>query len=135
MEAGIGFTVVPKLKDSGSPEFRGKAALARKRDAGLRRKLVCLTVSDAPLHGLETIWRDGVCVGYVKSTAYGFSVGKQIAYGYVQNGGDKVTNEWLEAAQRWEVGDRGHLLPASLSVKAPYDPTNEKVKGNPFPSP
>jgi len=85
-----------------------------------------------PLHGLETIWRDGKCVGYIKSTAYGFSIGKQIAYGYVDCPPDlpKITNKWLESTQKWEIGDKGERRAAVLSLKAPVDPENLKVKGS-----
>jgi len=87
MEAGIGFTVLPKLKRTGvdAPDFLGRAALEAKHAAGLQRKIVGLVLEDSsvPLHGAETIWRDGECVGYVRSTAFGHSIGKAIAYGYV----------------------------------------------------
>merc|ERR1719326_1791922 len=103
MEAGIGFTVLPKLKQTGpdAPDFVGRAALEEKRAKGLQRKLVCLVLDDGgiPLHGQETIWRDGVCVGYVRSTAFGHTIGKSIAYGYCAcpPTEKKITNKWLQA--------------------------------------
>jgi len=86
---------------------------------------------DVPLHGAETLWRDGRCVGYVRSTAFGHTVGRTIAYGYVDcpETEAKITNKWLEAGA-WQVGDKGELHAASLSLKAPFDPKNERVKGN-----
>jgi glycine cleavage system aminomethyltransferase T len=62
---------------------------------------VCLILDDEtiPLHGSETIWRDGKCLGLVKSTAYGHTIGKTIAYGYVDAtiaDIPKVTNKWLK---------------------------------------
>eukprot|EP00928_Gymnodinium_smaydae_P078303 TRINITY_DN6213_c0_g4_i2.p1 TRINITY_DN6213_c0_g4~~TRINITY_DN6213_c0_g4_i2.p1 ORF type:complete len:834 (+),score=159.83 TRINITY_DN6213_c0_g4_i2:163-2664(+) len=134
MEAGIGFTVLPKLKRTGpdAPDFLGRAALERKRAEGLQRKLVCLVVDspDVPLHGAETLWRDGECVGYVRSTAFGFTIGKSIAYGYVDcpKSETKITNKWLEAGT-WQIGDKGELHAATLSLKAPFDPTNARVRG------
>jgi len=76
MEAGIGFTVVPRLKNTESPDFLGRAALEKSRHLGLQRRLVCLMLEDEtrPLHGGESIWRDGKCVGYVRSTAFGHTV-------------------------------------------------------------
>ena len=71
MEAGIGFTVLPKLK--AGLEFLGSKALNKKREAGLQRKLVCLTLEhdegDQPviLNGMETIMRNGECLGLVRS--------------------------------------------------------------------
>lgn len=87
LEAGIGFTVLSKLKRTGddAPDFLGRQALEKKRAEGLQRKLVCLVLDsqDVPLHGAESIWRDGECVGYVRSTAFGHTIGSSIAYGYV----------------------------------------------------
>jgi len=134
LEAGIGFTVLSKLKRTGAdaPDFLGREALEAQRAAGLKRKIVCLTVDNpsVPLHGSETIWRDGVCVGYVRSTAYGHTVGRSIAYGYVDCPASekKITNKWLEQGA-WQIGDRGDMHPATLCLKAPFDPTNERVKG------
>jgi sarcosine dehydrogenase len=134
LQAGIGFTVLPKLKRTGddAPDFLGRAALEEQRAAGLRRKLICLVVDDSNvmLHGAESIWRDGSCVGYVKSTAFGHTIGKSIAYGYITcpESVPKITNKWLEAGI-YQIGDKGSKHPATLSLKAPFDPTNSRVKG------
>ena len=87
LESGIGFTVLSKLKRTGdnAPRFLGREALEQQRHQGLQRKLVCLVLEsgDVPLHGAESLWRNGECVGYVRSTAYGHTIGRSIAYGYV----------------------------------------------------
>merc|ERR1711957_64308 len=102
-EAGIGFVAAAKMGKTSTP-FCGREALERQRTEGLRRKLVCLTIDearpDSPLHGSETLWRDGTCVGFVRSTAFGFTVGQQIAYGYADAPEGtamkpKAFNEWL----------------------------------------
>ena len=157
LEAGIGFTVLPRLKRAAAAvaaaekeaaegeggegdDFLGMAALVAQRAGGVRRKLICLELesADVALHGLETIWRDGECVGYVRSTAFGHSVGRTICYGYVRNApggggggeaGGKVTNKWLKAGGSWEIGDKGVRHAAALRLKAPFDPTNQRVKG------
>ncbi|CAK0816183.1 unnamed protein product, partial [Prorocentrum cordatum] len=114
-------------------EAEGGGYVGGSQPRGLQRKLVCLLVDspDVPLHGMETIWRDGRCVGYVRSTAFGHTVGRSIAYGYVDcpETEAKITNKWLEAGV-WQVGDKGDFHAASLSLKAPFDPKNERVKGN-----
>jgi len=141
MEANIGFTVVPTLKEwehsdptisEKKKEFVGRSALQAQRAEGLKRKLICLVIDDdKPLHGLETIWRNGDCVGYVKSTAYGHTIGKTIAYGFVEcsKSSDpprKITNKWLQKGTYF-IGDKGERLPAKLSLKCPYDPSNKKL--------
>jgi len=134
-EAGIGFVALAKLKTQAP--FLGREALERQRAQGLRRRLVCLTLDEenpeTPLHGQETIWRQGECVGFVKSAAFGFSAKKQIAYGYVDApGGEpmkpKAFTEWLKAGE-WHICDRGSKRPSTLQLKAPFDPENRRVKG------
>lgn len=135
-EAGIGFVALAKLKTD--IPFIGRAALEKQRSEGLCRKLVCLTLDgdampETPLHGNETIWRDGQCVGYVRSTAFGFSVGKQIAFGYVdapagQPMKPKEFNAWLTAGA-WHICDKGQVRPSTLHMKAVFDPSSDRVKG------
>jgi len=134
-EAGIGFVALAKLKTD--TPFLGREALERQRAEGLRRKLVCLTLDEerpeVPLHGRETMWRNGECVGFIKSTAFGFTVGKQIAYGYVDAPDGKPLkpkqfNEWL-AAGKWSIGDKGEDKPSTYQPSAPFDPKNQRVKG------
>ena len=142
MEAGIGFTVLPKLKKDGRDEveFLGRAALQKKRKEGLKRKLICLTVprredgSVVALHGMETIWRNGSCVGLVRSTAFGYTIDKTVAYGYVEAdklGWEKITNKRLggeEGEAVWEIaGVGGERHASELNLKAPFDPKSERV--------
>lgn len=166
VEAGIGFTVLPRLKKTAAGDaygaFNGREALEVKRERGARRKLVCLAIGSggreteaggsAPaLHGNEIIYRNGVCVGYIRSTAYSHTLETSLAYGYIDldceayaamtgaagDGGDKedgdgppakVTNKWLKAGQ-YELEDRGVRHEAVLHVGAPFDPKNQRIKG------
>ncbi len=78
-EAGLGFAVA---LDKG--DFIGRAALARIKAEGVKRKLVSYTIDGfAPLHGGEAILRDGKVVGSTSSTGYGYTLGKTIAFGYL----------------------------------------------------
>lgn len=135
MEAGIGFTVLPRLKriaaagkiEKRVDDFLGREALERFRLSGPRKKLVCLVLDDKdapPLHGQETIWRDGKCVGFIRSTAFGHTIGHTICYGYVKV--DKVTGL---SKSNWKIGVRGKLMNATLHLKAPFDPTNARIRG------
>ncbi len=168
---------MPRLKKKPScADFLGKEALLTSLQQGLQRRLVCLTLDTAeehhrPLYGMETLWRDGACVGYVRSTAFGHTVGSTIAYGYVTRKAavaaaapvgtetssvtsedmvtssvmsanmvissvvtsEKITNEWLQAGA-WEIGDRGERCKATLHLKSPYDPSNEKIAAKHEPS-
>merc|ERR1719486_1073286 len=134
-EAGIGFVALAKLKTQ--TPFLGREALEMQRAEGLRRKLICLTLDEerpaTPLHGRETIWRGDECMGFVRSTAFGFSIGKQIAYGYVDAPEGKYLklkqfNDWLKEGI-FTIRDRGQTRTATLQMKAPFDPSNERILG------
>ena len=79
-EAGLGFAV---RMDKG--EFIGRAALEGRSAATATRRLACLTL-DRPedvVMGKEPIRVGGEPVGYVTSAAFGYSVGRSIAYGWL----------------------------------------------------
>ncbi len=134
MEAGIGFTA------SMDVNFIGRDALLKRHKNGLQRKLICLTLNDGtiPLHGVETIWREDVCMGIVKSTAFGHTIGKSIVYGYVdldtlrntnQMRPEKITKKWLKNGN-WFVGSNEVKYSATFVDGASYDPKNEKILYN-----
>jgi glycine cleavage system aminomethyltransferase T/glycine/D-amino acid oxidase-like deaminating enzyme len=78
-EAGLGFAV--KL-DKG--EFIGKEALIKRRE-NVTRKLTCLTLTDdtAVVVGKEPVFNGDTCVGYVTSAAYGYTIGRGVAYAWL----------------------------------------------------
>jgi glycine cleavage system aminomethyltransferase T len=60
-------------------------------------------------------------VGYVTSTNYGYSTGKQIAYGY-------LPIELAESGTQVEIEYFGKLLTAVVADDPQYDPKMEKIK-------
>lgn len=81
VEAGLIFTC--KLKTD--TDFQGRAALEKRRAAGIRRKKVCFTVDDQDvcLVGLEAVIRNGEIVGHIRRGDTGHYLDKEIAYGYI----------------------------------------------------
>jgi len=76
-EAGLGFAV----RSDGS-DFLGRDGLAARAPA--TRRLATLTLEpDVVMTGGEPLFVDGQVAGYVTSAAYGPSVGRSIAYGWV----------------------------------------------------
>jgi 4-methylaminobutanoate oxidase (formaldehyde-forming) len=75
-----------------------------------------------------------VC-GYLTSVAYGHTVGQSVGLGYVRklvNAASKeedrlVTPEWIKAG-RYEVEVASKRVPASVSLRPPFDPKNERVR-------
>jgi dimethylglycine oxidase len=95
-EAGLG-RVVRLAKG----DFVGRAAAEGIEAEGPARTLSCMTLDepDAVLMGKEPILADGQVLGYVTSTNYGYTVGRQIAYGYLPaaraKAGEKVEIEYF----------------------------------------
>lgn len=125
-EAGLGFTC--KLKTP--VDFLGRAALELKKKAGLRKKLVCLTIDEpVPLWGLEAIWRDDRVVGFLRRAEYGFTLKKSLGYGYVSRpDGLPVTKEFLETGD-FRVESMDVQYAARVHLKSPFDPQNKRVQG------
>ena len=126
LEAGLGFT-----HDFDKPGgFIGREAALRQRESGLRRRLVVFALEDpAPLltHN-EPIWRDGVLCGWITSGAYGHTVGRSIGLGYVSDpAGAIVTPEWIGAG-RYELEIANERVSAHASLRALYDPNNERIR-------
>jgi len=128
VEAGLIFTC--KLKTD--TDFQGRAALEKRRAAGIRRKKVCFTVDDQDvcLVGLEAVIRNGEIVGHIRRGDTGHYLDKEIAYGYITHPrGEKVTNNWLLDGE-YQLESRGALYNADIHVKTPFDPANNRLQGN-----
>ncbi|SNS13396.1 GcvT family protein [Tropicimonas sediminicola] len=122
LEAGLGFAV---KRDK--PEFIGRDALLRKRDAGLERRLVQFRLTDPEplLYHAEPILRDGEVVGHLTSGNYGHTLGGAVGLGYVPCPGETPA-ELL--ASRFEIEVAGVRVAAEASLKPMYDPRSERVK-------
>jgi 4-methylaminobutanoate oxidase (formaldehyde-forming) len=107
-EAGLGFCV---QIDKG--DFNGRQALLTMRESGIKRRLRTLAVGEEdylPIYGGEAVPGEGGVVGRVRSSAYGFTAKKNLAYSYLPV----------------EIGPGGHvqvevfgnLVPASVTADA-----------------
>jgi sarcosine dehydrogenase len=123
-EAGLGWAV--KL---GKPvDFIGRRALETVKGQTLKKRLVGFTVDDPSvvLLGRETILRDGVAVGYLTSGGYGYTVGKNIGYGYVKHA-EGVTDDFLTSGT-YELVVAMDKAPATLHLAPLYDPKMARIK-------
>ena len=123
-EAGLGWAV--KLK-TGQP-FLGREAAERAANSPKKKLLACFTVDDPEvvLQGRETIYRNGEAVGYLSSGGWGYSVGKNIGYGYVRNG-QGVDRDFLTAG-RYQLEVACEQVPCQLQLGALYDPQMTRIK-------
>jgi len=122
-EAGLGFAV--KLNKG---DFIGRAALIRQRESDLTRKLVIFTLENPEplLYHDEPIYRDGEIVSSVTHGAYGHLVGGAMGMGYLENS-EGINDEWILSG-RYEIDVEGTRFPAKVHLKAPYDPSGERVR-------
>jgi 4-methylaminobutanoate oxidase (formaldehyde-forming) len=126
VEAGLRFT----CKLGTDIDFVGRAAVERAVAEGPRRRLVSFRVadSDAMMWGGELVLRDGEAAGQVTSVAWSATFGACVGLAYVwRRDREPVTADHLTEAV-WHVNVGGRLLPASVGLRAPYDPANERIR-------
>ena len=118
-DAGQGFCVALNKGD-----FLGRKALSKAKKEGPRWKLCTFTIdADQPvmLRGSEPILHKGKVIGVTTSAGYGYSVAKNIAYGYVPP---------VEAGHSagYEIESYQESYPATRELgRALYDPERKKI--------
>ena len=118
-EAGLAFCV------DMATDFTGREALAARREQPPLRRIRTLLVGGRDyltVYGGEAVHHDGAVVGRLRSAAYGFTVGRNLAYAYlpVELGpGDTVGVEIF-----------GELVEAEVADDVQYDPGNERVRAS-----
>uniref|UniRef100_A0A673XPB7 Sarcosine dehydrogenase n=1 Tax=Salmo trutta TaxID=8032 RepID=A0A673XPB7_SALTR len=126
LEAGLAFTC--KMKST--IPFLGRASLEKQKAEGLRRRIVCFTIDEkVPMFGLEAIFRNGVPVGHLRRSDYGFFIDKQIGYGYIRNPDGGVVNADFIKSGKFALERMGVVYEAKPHLKSPFDPSNNRVKG------
>ncbi|MBS0564489.1 MAG: GcvT family protein [Proteobacteria bacterium] len=122
LEAGLGFAV---KTDKGG--FIGREAVLRKKEAGLKRRLVQFRLKEpgAFLYHNEAVVRDGRIVSIVTSGNYGHHLGGAIGMGYVPCEGESADQV---LASRYEIEIAGRRVAAEASLKPMYDPKSDRVR-------
>ncbi|MBR0558291.1 FAD-dependent oxidoreductase [Ciceribacter sp. L1K23] len=123
-EAGLGWAV--KLRKN--TDFLGRRALETLAGQPLKKRLMGFTVDDPSivLAGRETILRNGEPVGYLTSGGYGYTLGKNIGYGYVRNP-DGVSDDYLSTGI-YELVVAAEKTPATIHFGPMFDPAMDKIK-------
>lgn len=117
-EAGVGFAVRPAKGD-----FVGRGALEGLSEETAERRLTCLTLDDpaAVVMGHEPVYAGGVPAGYVTSAAYGYTLGRCIAYA------------WLPArlgapGTAVHIDYFGEKVPATVAQEPLFDPEMTRIR-------
>ena len=117
-EAGLG-----RFVDLRKDDFIGRAAALEEKESGGKLRLVLFAVEarDADAMGDEPIWHDGRVIGWVTSGAYGHSVQRSLALGY-------VPKEYADAGAGFEIEILGERCQATPLAGAPFDPDGARMR-------
>jgi len=124
LEAGLGWAV--KLKRNVA--FQGRDALVAQQGATLARRLACFTVDDPEvvLLGRETIYRGGERVGWLSSGGWGYTLEKNIGYGYVRRA-EGVDDDFLFSGD-YSLEVATERVACKIHREPLYDPRMERIK-------
>ncbi|MDT8912879.1 FAD-dependent oxidoreductase [Amycolatopsis sp. PS_44_ISF1] len=116
-EAGVGFAVRPA-----KGPFTGREAIDGRSGETAARRLRCLTVDDGRtvVLGKEPVFVGGAAAGYVTSAAYGYTVGRPIAYAWLPatvDIGDPVEIEYF-----------GRRVAATVAAEPLVDPGMARIR-------
>ncbi|WP_306319085.1 MULTISPECIES: FAD-dependent oxidoreductase [unclassified Streptomyces] len=117
-EAGVGFAVRKKKGD-----FIGRAALEGVTKDTVGRRLTALLIEDdrSVVMGHEPVHVGGEPHGYVTSAAYGYTLGRPIAYAW-------LPAEHAEPGTRVEIGYFGDRVPAVTAAEPLFDPEMTRIR-------
>ncbi|MFZ1906674.1 MAG: FAD-dependent oxidoreductase [Steroidobacteraceae bacterium] len=118
-EAGLG-----RFVDLKKDAFVGRAAALEEQASGGKLRLVTFAVdtTDADASGDEPIWHDGKVVGWVTSGAYGYSVQRSLALGY-------IPAALAGANEGFEIELIGERRRATRLAGAAFDPDGGRMRG------
>ncbi|WP_329055959.1 FAD-dependent oxidoreductase [Amycolatopsis sp. NBC_01488] len=116
-EAGLGFAVRPA-----KGPFAGRDAIEGRSEETASRRLRCLTVDDGRtvVLGKEPVFVDGVAAGYVTSAAYGYTIGRPIAYAWLPASADIGSSVEIEYF--------GRRVAATVAAEPLVDPGMERIR-------
>ena len=125
LEVGLGFAIAFD-KPGG---FIGREALLRHKEKNvLKYRLAQFLLEDSQplLFGGEPIYRNKVCVGYLRAGGYGHTLGAAVGIGEVEH--EKgVTADFIKSGS-YEIEIAGECYPAKVSLRPMYDPKGLKVR-------
>ena len=105
------------------PDFVGKAALTSRMNDPSGKRLVSLEIlsKKAPSHGGASLMHRDAVVGTITSGAWGYRVGKNLAYAFVDENFSQIGTELL-------LDMCGDHIDAKVIVPSPYDPDMTRAR-------
>ncbi|HIA26496.1 MAG TPA: aminomethyl transferase family protein, partial [Planctomycetes bacterium] len=123
LEAGLSFALAWEKPIP----FLGRDALLRQKEGGVCKKMVSFLLEDPEvfLWHDEPIYRDGLCVGYTSSAAYGHTLGASVALGYVRS--EEPISRGFITSGSYQIDVAGTRVGARVSLKPLLDPQRERI--------
>jgi 4-methylaminobutanoate oxidase (formaldehyde-forming) len=124
LEAGLGWAV--DLKSGKS--FIGRDAVIAQKQKPLKKTLACFSVDDdnIVLLGRETIYRNDERVGWLSSAGWGYTLNKNIGFGYVRCA-DGVDRDYVLSGS-YELEIATERVPCEINFEPLYDPGMLRMK-------
>jgi glycine cleavage system aminomethyltransferase T len=103
-------------------DFVGREALVARKDTSTRR-LTCLTLPEpgSVVLGKEPVYAGERCVGYVTSAAYGYTIGRGIAYAW-------LPADLAEVGTEVEIGYFDERVKAVVTAEPLFDPAMTRLR-------
>lgn len=120
LEAGLGWTVGWDKED-----FIGKEALLKRRNEGLKTRLMGFEVSDPKVVSApnDNLLKEGKVVGKATSAgAYGPTIGKSLGWGWVEV-------RYANVGEELEIEHENKRTKIKMARNRWYDPEGKKVRG------
>jgi dimethylglycine dehydrogenase len=113
-----------RFVDFDKGEFIGREATLARRDEGVATRLVylCVDGDDADPAGNEPVLDDDHIIGVTTGGAYGFTVGKSLAFAYVEP-------DYANPGSEFEIDILGSRRRATVLAEPVYDPQNRRLRG------
>ena len=119
-EAGVDFAI-----DTAKKDYVGSGRLKGHSQIHATRRLRCLTIDDgrSVVLGKEPVYHTGKPVGYITSAAFGYTIGKPIAYAYLPS--------FIHEADAVEIEYFGRRISAKVTSEPVFDPQMSRVHETP----
>ncbi|KAJ6171030.1 NAD dehydrogenase [Penicillium chermesinum] len=116
-EAGVSHAI----RNSKWEDYVGRSSLERLSKTKPTRYLRCLTVDDgrSMVLGKEPVFVGGKAAGYVTTAAFGYTVGKPVAYAWLPSS--------VSLGQSVEIEYFGRRIKATVTAEALYDPDDKRL--------
>ena len=112
-----------------SKKYLGSEIINNQIKYGVKKKLICLSIDDnIPLFNNELIYRNNICVGFIRRGNFSHMLNKSIGYGYINNDNKYVDEDYIINGN-YELEILNKKYKANLHMETIFDKNNDRIKG------